>query len=38
MKQDVADYICYYNSDRLHTANSGLSPVNYELYEIEVSG
>lgn len=38
MKQDVADYIRYYNNDRLHTANNGLSPVNYELSEINVSG
>ena len=38
MKQDVADYIRYYNNDRLHTANNSLSPVNYELSEIKVSG
>ena len=38
MKQDVADYIRYYNNDRLHTANKGMSPVNYELSEMKVSG
>lgn len=38
MKQDVADYIRYYNNDRLHTANNSLSPVNYELSAIKVSG
>ena len=38
MQQDVANYIRYYNNDRLHTANKSLSPVNYELSEINVSG
>jgi len=38
MKKDVADYIRYYNNDRLHTANNSLSPVNYELSERKVSG
>lgn len=38
MKRDVADYIRYYNNDRLHTANNSLSPVNYELSERKVSG
>lgn len=37
MKQDVVDYIRYYNNDRLHTANNSMSPVNYELSEIKVS-
>ena len=37
MKTDVADYIRYYNSDRLHTSNNDMSPVNYELSEIKVS-
>lgn len=37
MKQDVADYIRYYNNDRLHTANSSMSPVNYELSKMRVS-
>lgn len=38
MKQDVADYIRYYNNDRLHTANNGMSPVKYEMSQINVSG
>ena len=38
MKQDVEAYICYYNQDRLHTANDDLSPVEYELSQIKVSG
>ena len=38
MKQDVANYIRYYNNDRLHTANSGMSPVKYEMSHIKVSG
>ena len=37
-KQDVAAYIRYYNNDRLHTSNKGLSPVDYELSEMKVSG
>jgi len=37
MKQDVADYIRYYNQDRLHTANDSLSPINYELSQTKVS-
>ena len=31
MKQDVADYIRYYNLDRNHAANGERSPVNHEL-------
>jgi len=38
MKQDVANYIRYYNNDRLHTANSGMSPAKYEMSHIKVSG
>ena len=38
MKKDVADYMRYYNNDRLHTANGGMSPVKYEMSQIEVSG
>ena len=38
MKKDVADYIRYYNNDRLHTANNSMTPVNYELSERKVSG
>ncbi|HCT3785364.1 TPA: IS3 family transposase, partial [Proteus mirabilis] len=30
MKQDVLDYLYYYNVTRLHTANNHLSPVEYE--------
>ncbi len=30
MKQDVLDYLHYYNVMRLHTANRKLSPVEYE--------
>ena len=38
MKQDVADYIRYYNNDRLHTTNGDTSPVKYELSQLKVSG
>jgi len=38
MKLDVAKYICYYNIDRLHTANGDMSPVKYELSQLKVSG
>lgn len=38
MKQDVTDYIRYYNNDRLHTTNNGMSPVKYELFHVTVSG
>ena len=38
MKRDVEDYIRYYNQDRLHTANNDMSPVEYELSQIKVSG
>ena len=30
MKKDVADYMRYYNLDRLHTANNDMSPIEYE--------
>lgn len=30
MKKDVAEYMRYYNLERLHTANDDLSPVEYE--------
>ena len=30
MKDDVARYMCYYNTDRLHSANGDLSPMKYE--------
>ena len=38
MKLDVAQYIRYYNNDRLHTANGDLSPVKYELSQLKVPG
>jgi putative transposase len=38
MKADVAAYIRYYNLDRLHTANGGISPINFENTQIKVSG
>jgi len=38
MKADVAAYIKYYNLDRLHTANSGVSPINFENSQKKVSG
>ena len=36
MKQDVANYIKYYNLDRLHSANGSLSPINFESSQIKV--
>ena len=30
MKQDVASYMRYYNTERLHSANDDLSPLKYE--------
>ncbi len=30
MKKDVEAYLKYYNQDRLHTANSDLSPIRFE--------
>jgi putative transposase len=38
MKNDVAAYIKYYNLDRLHTANEGVSPINFENSQKKVSG
>ena len=37
MKQDMADYIKYYNLDRLHTTNRDMSPINFENSQIKVS-
>lgn len=37
MKKDVALYMRYYNVDRLHSANDDLSPVKFELSELNVS-
>lgn len=38
MKSDVTAYIKYYNLDRLHNANGGVSPINFENSQINVSG
>lgn len=38
MKEDVEQYIRYYNHERLHTANDDLSPVEFEMSQIKVSG
>lgn len=38
MKQDVANYMKYYNHDRLHTANGDMSPIKYEISQKKVSG
>jgi len=38
MKQDVQHYIRYYNQTRLHTANGDLSPIDFELSLLKVSG
>ena len=38
MKQDVQHYIRYYNQTRLHSANGGLSPIDFELSLLKVSG
>ena len=37
MKNDVAAYMRYYNIDRLHSANDDLSPMKFELSELNVS-
>ncbi|CDL80343.1 transposase [Xenorhabdus cabanillasii JM26] len=37
MKQDVLDYLHYYNLTRLHTANNYLTPVEYEIAFEKVS-
>ena len=38
MTQDVEHYIRYYNHDRLHSANEDLSPVEFEMSQLNVSG
>lgn len=38
MKFDVAAYIKYYNLNRLHTANGGVSPIHLETSQQKVSG
>jgi len=37
MKQDVANYIKYYNLDRLHSANGSMTPANFENSQVNVS-
>ena len=37
MKQDVTDYIKYYNLTRLHIINRDMSPINFENSQIKVS-
>lgn len=37
MKQDAADYIRYYNNDRSHTTNGGMSPAKYEMSLVKAS-
>lgn len=38
MKHDVEQYIRYYNQDRLHSANGDLSPVEFEMSQMNMSG
>jgi putative transposase len=38
MKQDVQHYLRYYNQTRLHSANGDLSPIDFELSLLKVSG
>ena len=38
MKQDVEQYIRYYNHERLHTKLSDLTPISYEKLQSQVSG
>lgn len=38
MKQDVEQYIRYYNHERLHSANGDLAPVEFEMSKLNVSG
>ncbi|PSX20489.1 IS3 family transposase [Photobacterium kishitanii] len=37
MKQDVEEYIRYYNHERLHTTLGDLTPINYEKSQSQVS-
>jgi putative transposase len=37
MKQDVTDYMKYYDQERLHTANGNMSPIKYEISQNKVS-
>lgn len=38
MRQDVMEYMKYYNVERLHSANGDLSPIMYENSLKKVSG
>ena len=38
MKQDVEEYIKYYNHERLHTTLDDLTPIKYEKLQSQVSG
>ena len=38
MRKDVAEYMRYYNVERLHSANGGMSPMKYENSLKKVSG
>jgi putative transposase len=37
MKKDGVTYMPYYSLDRLHSANDDLSPMKFELSELQVS-
>ena len=37
MKQDVTDYMRYYNQERFHSSNGDMSPVKFENSQIKVS-
>lgn len=38
MAKDVADYMKYYNLERLHTSNEDMSPIEFEKHFKQVSG
>jgi len=38
MKQDVEQYSRYYNHERLHSANGDVSPVEFEMSKVKMSG
>lgn len=38
MKEDVVEYIRYYNHERLHTTLGDLTPIDYEKLQSQVSG
>ena len=37
VKQEITQFIRYYNFKRPHTANNGMSPLEYENSQIKVS-